>query len=425
MLKQKLIPKDLKVLISNFFSLSILQSLNLLLPLLTFPYLVRVLGVDNFGLVMFAQSFILYFLVFVDFGFNYSATREISIHRFNKEKISEIFSCVIQIKIVFVLISFLILTLTVNIFEKFNSDIELYYLTFLYVIGHSFIPTWNFQGIEEMKYITYINILAKGSFTILIFLFIKSSEDYLYVPLMNGLGYIASAIFSLILVFKKYDLVIKFYNARVLLRYIKESFDYFLSRISVSLFTSSNVFVLGIFTNNIIVGYFSIAEKIYNALRSLYGPVSRTLYPYISSKKNITLYKKIFYSITLFNFLIVGVFWFFAPDIINIISGEFIDLSISVFRILIVYSIFTVPCSLLGYSFLAALGHKNFANYSVLVASIFHIFGLILLGYFDSITVYNIVYLIGISESIVLMIRVYGVYKHNLWTKNIFSVSQH
>ena len=425
MLKQKLIPKDLKVLISNFFSLSILQSLNLLLPLLTFPYLVRVLGVDNFGLVMFAQSFILYFLVFVDFGFNYSATREISIHRFNKEKISEIFSCVIQIKIVFVLISFLILTLTVNIFEKFNSDIELYYLTFLYVIGHSFIPTWYFQGIEEMKYITYINILAKGSFTILIFLFIKSSEDYLYVPLMNGLGYIASAIFSLILVFKKYDLVIKFYNARVLLRYIKESFDYFLSRISVSLFTSSNVFVLGIFTNNIIVGYFSIAEKIYNALRSLYGPVSRTLYPYISSKKNITLYKKIFYSITLFNFLIVGVFWFFAPDIINIISGEFIDLSISVFRILIVYSIFTVPCSLLGYSFLAALGHKNFANYSVLVASIFHIFGLILLGYFDSITVYNIVYLIGISESIVLMIRVYGVYKHNLWTKNIFSVSQH
>ena len=81
-------------LLTNFFSLSILQALNIFLPLITFPYLIRVLKVENFGIVMFAQSFIYYFSVFVDYGFAYSATREISIHRKNKNKVTEIFSVV-------------------------------------------------------------------------------------------------------------------------------------------------------------------------------------------------------------------------------------------------------------------------------------------------------------------------------------------
>jgi len=91
-------------LLTNFFSLSILQAVNMFLPLLTFPYLTRILSIEKFGLLMFAQSFILYFLILVDFGFNYSATREISIHRDDRKKISEIFSSVIQVKIILIFI---------------------------------------------------------------------------------------------------------------------------------------------------------------------------------------------------------------------------------------------------------------------------------------------------------------------------------
>ena len=411
--------KDYKTLLTNFLSLSTLQALDLFLPLITFPYLIRVLGVDNFGLVAFAQSFILYFNVFVDFGFNYSATRRISVNRLNTKKVSEIFSSVIQIKIIFLFISFLILHLIICSFEKFSSDSELYYLTFMYVIGHSLIPTWFFQGLEEMKFLTYINIIAKGIFTVLIFLLIKESSMYLFVPLINGIGLIIAAIFSLFLVFSKYKIEFKFSNFRLLLFYVKDSFDFFLSRLSVSIFNSSNIFVLGLFNNNLIVGYFSIAQKIYNALKSLFTPVSRTLYPYISYKKNIQFFKKIFYFLTTFNFIIVCFFWFFAPNVIELISGESLLISTSIFRILIIYSIFTVPCSLLGYSFLAAIGYKNFANYSVVIASILHILGVVILSSFNLVTIYNITYLIAFSESIVLIIRVYGIRKHNLWSKKL------
>jgi len=403
-------------LLTNFFSLSILQAVNMFLPLLTFPYLTRILSIEKFGLLMFAQSFILYFLILVDFGFNYSATREISIHRDDRKKISEIFSSVIQVKIIFLFISLLILIFTVNYFDKFRPDANLYYLTFIYLIGHSLIPTWFFQGIEEMKYITFINLIAKGSFTLLIFIFIKKNEDYLFVPILNGFGYILAGIFSIILVFKKYNVNFKFLKYKILINYVKDSFDYFLSRLSVSIFTSSNVFVLGIFSNNTIVAYYSIAEKIYNALRSLYGPVSRTLYPYMSKNRNIILFKKVFYLITVLNFSLVIIFWFFAPEIIEIISGDNFNLSVSVFRILIIYSIFTVPSSLLGYSFLAALGYKNYANLSVIVASIVHISGLLLLSVLDLISIFNILFMIAVSESIVLIIRIYGINKHNLWS---------
>ena len=151
-IKSKFQSQDSKKISANFMYLSILQGMNLLLPLITFPYLVRVLGIEKFGLIMFAQAFIVYFSMLADYGFNLSGIREVSSNRNNKNKLIKIFSSIMIARFVLVLIGLIFLTIVVFSFEKFSKDWELYLLSYGVVIGTFLFPSWFFQGIVKMKY---------------------------------------------------------------------------------------------------------------------------------------------------------------------------------------------------------------------------------------------------------------------------------
>lgn len=404
--------QDVKRLFSNFFSLSILQFFSYFLPLLTMPYLVRVLGVDNFGLVMFAQAFIVFFNILVDYGFNLSATREISINRENKYKTTEIFSSVIQIKCVLIIIAFLLLTIIVFSFEKFSNDWILYYLTFLTVIGQALFPIWYFQGMEKMKYITIVNIVSKIIFTFAIFIFIQNSTDYILVPILNGLGSLTASLISIYIIKKNFNQKFIVQDFKTLLSYFKDSSQFFLSRVSVSLYTSSNTFILGILASTTAVGYYSIAHKLYTAMQSLYGPITQSLYPYISKYRNISLFKKIFYLVTSLNVIGVIFIYAFGEYLFNFLFTKEVGVeAIKVFNILLFANIVIVPSFLLGYPFLGALGFAKKANLSVMYGSLIHLLGLLSLTYFNKVSIYSVAYMVIATESLVLLIRFF-------WSKN-------
>jgi len=404
-----------KRLAENFLSLSFLQGVNYLLPLITFPYLVRVLGPEKFGLIAFAQSFIQYFNILTDYGFNLSATREISIYRDNKEKVSEIFSSVIMIKLGLMIISLLILSVLVFTIPKFKNDWLIYFFTFGMVLGNILFPVWFFQGMERMKYITILNITARLIFTVCIFIFIRKMADYLYVPLINSMGFLVAGVVSIWIIFKDFRISICIPKWSSLLTYFKNSTQFFLSRASVSIYTSTNAFVLGLFTNNKMVGYYSIAEKLYIALQQIYHPLVNTLYPYIAHKRNVHLYKKIFKFVVFLNITILFLAFISSNHIIEIIFGKGLEISSNIFKILILSAMVVVPSILLGYPFLAAMGYPNYANFSVILGSIFHLSGLGILAIFHLVSVYNVALMVLITEGIVLSIRLYGVIKNRLW----------
>jgi len=407
--------EDKRRLFSNFVSLSILQGANYILPLITLPYLVRVLGPEKFGLIAFAQAFIQYFNILTDYGFNLSATREISIHRENKEKISEIFSSVIIIKFGLLILSLTIMTIIVFSFERFRQDWLIYYLTFGMVIGQALFPVWFFQGMERMKYITFLNITAKVIFTISIFIFVHKVSDYIYVPILNSLGYLVAGLIGIFIVLNDFNIKIHFLSFKTLKEVLINGFHFFISRVSVSIYTSTNIFVLGIFTDNKTVGYYSMAEKLYMAIQSIYYPLTNALYPYISHNKNIELFKKIFYIVVFFNIIATIILFIFIEDIMMLFFGKDIYLSVNIFKILLISLLAVVPSILVGYPFLAALGYGSLANYSVVFASILHLVFISVLALFELINVYNIALLVVFTETIVLMIRFYGIYKNKLW----------
>jgi len=327
--KEKLFKSDTrKRLIENFLSLSVLQIANYILPLITLPYLVRVLGPEKFGLITFSQAFIGYFMILTDYGFNLSATRDISINRENKEKVSEVFSSVMIIKLALMIISLILISVIIFSFEKFKQDWIVYYLTFGMVVGQVLFPVWFFQGMEKMKYITFLNILAKVIFTVAIFVFVKEASDYLYVPILNSLGFIIAGILGLWIVFRDFEISFKFVGLKELKRQLKEGWILFKTIIFVSAYRETNVFILGLVTNNTITGYYSIAEKILKAVQSLQDPLGRALYPlfctkYGVNKKNFKLYHfkylkliiLIYLSLTIFTILL-------SPYIIKIAAGK-------------------------------------------------------------------------------------------------------
>jgi len=340
MIKNLLNSPTKKRLIENFCSLSILQVLDYFLPLITLPYLVRILGPEKFGLIAFAQSLIVYFLVLTNYGFNLSATREISINREKEEKVSEIFSSVMIIKFLFGVLSFVILILMLFFIPKFGSNWLIYIFSFGIILGNILFPVWFFQGMEKMKYITIVNIVAKTFFTICIFIFIKEMNDYLYVPLINSLGYLVAGGVSLIIVFKNFKLKFILPTIKTIKYQLKEGWHIFISTAAVTLYTTSNTFILGIFTNNTIVGYYSAGEKIVKAAQKLLVPISQTVYPYISKlaseskERALGFIRKLTKIVGIGSFIVSFFIFIFASPIVNIILGEQYQQSVIVLKIL-------------------------------------------------------------------------------------------
>jgi PST family polysaccharide transporter len=384
-LKNLLATETRRRLFENFLPLSFLQVANYIFPLITLPYLVRVLGPEKFGLISFAQAFTGYFIILTDYGFNLSATREIAIYREDKEKVSEIFSSVMVIKFFLFFLSLGIMSAIIFTFEKFRKDWEIYYLTFGMVLGQVLFPVWFFQGMERMKYITFLNILAKLIFTIAIFVFVRKVGDYLYVPLLNSLGFIVAGIIGLWIVLKDFGIGFRMPSWEGIKHQLKEGWYIFISTVAISLYTISNTFILGLFTNNTIVGYYSAAEKIIKAIQGLWTPVAQTIFPFFTnvySKKpedaRVLLIKLL--KITgMVTFIISVLGCFSAPILIHICLGEQYKVSVKIFQILI-FTFFAIGTNnILGIQGLVAFGYGKIFAKVVILGAIFHITLLIIL----------------------------------------------
>jgi len=337
------IKEDHKIIATNYFSLSILQIANYILPLLTLPYLVRVLGAEKFGLIMFAQALATILTVLVDFGFNLSGTREVSVARNEREKLSEIFSAIMIIKIFLIFLAFLILFIIVNVFPRFSADADVYILSFGIVIGQALFPVWFFQGIEKMKVVTLINILAKVIFTVLVFVLVKVESDYILVPFFNSLGFIVAGILGLFLSLKYVR--VKSPSFDLIKQLLFESSSLFVSNFATMLYTYGNVFILGIFTGNTVVGVYSSMEKLILAIKNIFTPLYQALYPWLTKqtdKKKIKVINRLSPIVLLIGVIITLTIVLFGKSILSIIYNDaLITSNASLFKILSVISIFS------------------------------------------------------------------------------------
>lgn len=300
----------------------------------------RVLGPAKYGLVAFAQALIMYFVMFTDYGFQLTATRALSVARDDKEKVSRIFSTVMTIKVCFMLVSFAAVLSIVYFIPKFRQDALLYIFAFGMVAGDVLFPVWFFQGMERMKFIAAINLLARALFVLAIFLFIRAEKDYIYAPLITSAGVIIAGVVSIWMAFTRFNIKFIFPTAGEIARQVKEGWNVFISMLSISLITTSNTFILGFFAPLEAVGFYSAAEKIILIANKAFNPVLVAVYPHIaktaSEARDIAILKlrKLFVLVMTSSFAAFALIFVFSGAITAVVLGPKFGPTAEVLRIL-------------------------------------------------------------------------------------------
>jgi len=375
--------RDACVLIKNFTALGILQFANYIFPLITLPYLARVIGVERFGEIAFASTVTVYFQTIVDYGFLFSAVRDIARCRDDRAAVSMIYSRVMWARLALTAISFILLCVLLLAIPMFHEMKLILLLSFLSVPGHALFPEWMFQGLEKMKYITIFNLLIKTIFTIAVFLFIKEEKDYILQPALISSGFFVSGMLSILVI---RNMGIRFHRVKPhdVFTAIKNNTNLFINQLAPNLYNSLSILLLGCFHHSIANGVFDAGNKFINLASNLLNLVSRTFFPFMARKMDK---HHIFVRINIVMSLIMGGGLFiFAPTIIGFFFTPDFEPAVNVLRIMAVSLTFLSISNAYSTNYLIIKGYEKETRQITVTASIIGFLSAVPLVYFFSYT---------------------------------------
>lgn len=256
--------------LKNFIIYGFGQAINLISPLIVIPYIISVCGEEGLGKTGVGLSFALIAIVLVDYGSYINGTKEISIHRNDNEILEEKFSIIYLSKFILLLLVLLfcsLLILTIPFFEK--DKIQLL-LSLSIVVGQFINPTWFFQGIQNFKWISSINITSKIIYVLLIFFLINKPNDYVFVNFFLGLGSIIANTAGFIYIYKKYLFSIKKLPFKKAFELISNEFSLTLSQLFLSIYQYAPIILVSFVCGNFIAGQFKIIDQIIMIFRTYF-----------------------------------------------------------------------------------------------------------------------------------------------------------
>ena len=345
--KIELIIINNKTSIKNLVFQYLNNGISYLIPFILIPYLILTLGLGEYGKYSFAFAFASYFVVIVDFGFDISVTKHILNYCKIKNVNSSIFSMMFVAKLTLALFSGLVFFLVISVFT-INNNSELLIICFLFIFSSVFNLKSFFYAFYGLKTITIVNSITKLVYCILVFIFIKSQEDLLLFAIINISSHISLSLILFIIAIKKYKLKFDFSNLRTNrnIFIIKESYNSFISNLAVSLYGTTNTFVLGLFGSPYNVGVFSVTEKIYTALTSLITSSNYVLYPKLITLFNVknfflASFRKIefvYFLVIMFSVVILFVFKFSILEYLNLENSEVSNNYYNLFNVALFFS---------------------------------------------------------------------------------------
>ncbi|MCX5662816.1 MAG: flippase [Planctomycetota bacterium] len=268
-------------MVQNFFALSAVQAANFLLPLATIPYLTRTLEPFAWGRVCLAQAFAQYMILLIEYGFIYSATRQVAQCRDKPNELADLVAGVMGAKTLLACAALIPTLLLWWLHPVFHEYSKILWVALFYAVLFAFHPLWFFQGIERLRVIATLDVIAKSVTTLGVFLVVRHPRDAWKVLALYALGASISTVVGLIVVYR--NVRPRLPSAGLVRDALRMGFTMFVFRSAVSLYAVSNAFILGIFKSTEIVGFYATPEKITRAILQLMTPLTQTFYPRIAS----------------------------------------------------------------------------------------------------------------------------------------------
>lgn len=402
-----------KKLATNTFFLYILTFSNYFLGLLLYPFMSRVLSVENFGLVGFSMSFVMIFQMIIEYGFGISATAQISQNRDSSKKVNEIVSSVIYSKIFLTFVSIIIFLAVSMIIPMIKQNFLIIVLFIIDAIIKAMMPDFYFRGIEKMKTITIRAVTAKTLSIVLAVIFVRNDSQILYIPISFIVGDLVAVLLSIWMMIK---IGVKFYspNFTIIKKMLSDGFLFFISRISVSINNSLGSFFLGLKFSpaSIESGIFAGITKITTAGEMMLAPVNDSIYPHMIKEKDYGLLKKVF--------LYGGIIWFLgcmtifigADVVCSIVLGSKYAFAGKYLRIILINSFFGFFSLFLGYPALSPIGKANYANIAIPIATIINLILCTILWIFNAITLTRVLIIMSLMNIILIAFRGYSLFKY-------------
>ena len=356
----------------NVLYSTFLTGANYIFPLITYPYISRVLGPSNIGENEFALRIVGYFLLFASLGIATVGTREIAKCKQSREECSRTFSSILVLNIILIFVLYFIRIYSVASFQRVRP---LLLIGSMQIAFTPFLIEWLYKGVEDFPYITKRSLAVRILYVISIFIFVKTEEDLPKYFTLTICSMVLNAVFNWGYK-KKY---VKFtLNGIKLRKYVKPYFTFGLYALLTSMYISFNVLFLGIVSTDIEVGYYSSATKLFSVVLAFFTSFSTVMMPRMSNmfanndaeSARCLIYKsfELLYPLA-FTLILIGEF--FAPQIIMILSGPGYEGAILPFRIILPLIFIIGTEQILIVQMLTPMGKDKAVLINSIVGSIF------------------------------------------------------
>lgn len=384
--------------------LYIMNIVQIVLPLITLPYLARILSISNYGVVSYVKSIMVYANLIMQFGFLLSGTRKIVEAKGNLIKIGKIIGCLTQARMILSIVSFVVLCTMIISIKILRNNALFTLLMFIPIFLDAFLFEFLFRGLEKMHIITIRYLMTKGISTILTFIIIRKNSDMILLPMLD----IFSSFVAIIWIqfeLKKMKIHIYRDSLRNSIQALSDSFVYFISEMSSTVFNALNTVLVGIFLSSHEIAYWGLVLAFIGAVQSLYYPVSDGIYPEMVKNHSIKLFSKILLIFTPLIIIGCAIVYFGASLIMFIVGGSKYTGAAYLLRVSVPLLFVLFYSILCGWPLLGAINKNKEVTFTTILGAIFQILGLIILILTHNFTLITILVLRTLSEAVILFSR--------------------